>query len=237
MRFVLKLDKAYLATLSHQDILARFKLTKSLSTSSMYLYDHRGCIQHYRTPEDILEAFYAVRLAAYDDRKAHLLQRLSRKCIVLENKVRFVQCVLAGEVRWNQSEAEIGDILAARHILRLNLDADNLGLKGEREGDEKEEKEEEKGKKNEEVVVSYHYLLDMKIRSLTKENVEKLQKEFDETRAHHTCLAQTSTVDLWLQDLDAYSACAAASAAATAAAVAPEAETTKKTKPRKVVKK
>lgn len=193
--FVIKLEKGYLPTLSHQDILARFKLTKSLSTSSMYLYDHQGCIQHYRTPEEILEAFYTVRLGAYQDRKANLLQLLSRKCIILENKVKFVQCVLEGHVQWNQSEDDIAAILAARHIQRLNLDSQSQSP------------------------ASYHYLLDMKIRSLTKENVEKLQKEYDETRTHHTRLENTLTADMWLHDLNVYVAAAeAATAAATASA-------------------
>ena len=51
--------------------------------------------------------------------------------------------------------------------------------------------------------VSYHYVLDMKIRSLTKEKVEALQKEYEQKRVEYDLLGAKKITDMWLNDLAA----------------------------------
>ncbi|CAL5380329.1 unnamed protein product [Camellia sinensis] len=49
--------------------LKKFKLTTTISTSNMHLFDPKGVIKKYETPEQILEEFFHVRLEFYEKRK------------------------------------------------------------------------------------------------------------------------------------------------------------------------
>jgi DNA topoisomerase II len=52
-----------------QGLLEFFKLTGKISTSNMMCFDYDGKIRKYESPEEILEAFYPMRLAFYQKRK------------------------------------------------------------------------------------------------------------------------------------------------------------------------
>ncbi|ELA42466.1 uncharacterized protein VICG_00565 [Vittaforma corneae ATCC 50505] len=53
---------------------------------------------------------------------------------------------------------------------------------------------------------NFEYLLGMKISSLTKEKVEKLNKECEEKRTEYETLSRKSAYDLWSEDLDKFEA-------------------------------
>jgi DNA topoisomerase-2 len=188
--FLIKLEKGFIQSLSDEDILKRFKLTKILNTSSMYLYNDKGEIQHYKTPEEIMEDFYNIRLEYYQRRKDYLLQKLLRECIVLENKVKFVESVLADKIKWNIPEEELEVILAHLGLNMLNLEEFDLGIdfttRIPKEG----------------AKVNYNYLLEMKIRSLTREKVLSLQKEYEEKRVEYDILEKKPIARLWIEDMD-----------------------------------
>ncbi|CAL5420288.1 unnamed protein product [Camellia sinensis] len=52
-----------------EGLLKKFKLTTTISTSNMHLFDPKGVIKKYETPEQILEEFFHVRLEFYEKRK------------------------------------------------------------------------------------------------------------------------------------------------------------------------
>ena len=79
---------------SESDLLTMFKLSSSLSTTNMTLFDAQGCLRNYETPEDILEEFYEIRKRFYSARKEHLLKEPKAKVNRLENKTRFIGEVL-----------------------------------------------------------------------------------------------------------------------------------------------
>jgi hypothetical protein len=114
-----------------------------------------------------------------------------RECIVLENKVKFVQSVLDEKIKWNQNEDIIETRLHELTINRLDVDEFNLGIDLNTRVPLPDAK------------VSYHYVLDMKIRSLTKEKVESLQKEYDQKRVEYDLLGAKKITDMWLDDLAA----------------------------------
>jgi DNA topoisomerase-2 len=188
--FLIKLEKGFIQSLSDEDIMKRFKLTKILNTSSMYLYNDNGEIQHYKTPEEIMEDFYNIRLEYYQKRKDYLLQKLLRECIVLENKVKFVESVLADKIKWNIPEEELEVILAELGLNMLNLDEFDLGI-------DFTTRVPKDGSK-----VNFNYLLEMKIRSLTKEKVVSLKKEYEEKRVEYDILEKKPIAGLWIEDMD-----------------------------------
>ncbi len=194
VNFLIKLEKDFLKTLSVDDILKRFRLTKVLTTSSMYLYNDKGEIQHYKTPEEIMEEFYTVRLEFYQKRKDYLLQKLMRECIILENKVKFVQAVLDDKIKWNLPEEEIETILKDLGLNRLDTEDFNLGI----------DIVTRIPKVGYETKVSFDYLLEMKIRSLTKEKVQALMKEYEEKLVEYDLLEAKKITQIWLDDLQQF---------------------------------
>lgn len=59
-----ELDKA-----AEQGLINYFKLITKISTNNMMCFDAEGKIKKYNTPEEIIEEFYAIRLAYYQKRK------------------------------------------------------------------------------------------------------------------------------------------------------------------------
>src|SRR5690606_36743850 len=68
-----------------------FKIQSTLSTTSMVLFDHNGCLRKYETPEEIINEFYPVRLEYYSKRKAYYEGILEAEALKLENQARFIQ--------------------------------------------------------------------------------------------------------------------------------------------------
>ena len=73
-------------------LMGKFKLTASLNSSNMNLFDEHGRITKYADPRDILSAFYSLRLDYYEKRKEMLLQKLRLEQRKLSNKVRIDHC-------------------------------------------------------------------------------------------------------------------------------------------------
>lgn len=75
---------------------AELKLTstKGLSTNNMYLFDENGRIRKYGSANEILHAFFMVRMTCYSARRESLLSTLGNEHIVLSTKARFVQAVI-----------------------------------------------------------------------------------------------------------------------------------------------
>lgn len=50
-------------------LMKKFKLTTSVATSNMMLFDAEGQIKKYETPEDVIREFYDIRLQYYEKRR------------------------------------------------------------------------------------------------------------------------------------------------------------------------
>ncbi|KAL1190676.1 DNA topoisomerase 2 [Cardamine amara subsp. amara] len=95
VEFDLKLTKQNMAAARKEGFLKTFKLTTTISTSNMHLFDKEGVLKKYATPEQILEEFFELRLEYYKLRKKIRLENLKLELLKLDNKVRnkaeFVQ--------------------------------------------------------------------------------------------------------------------------------------------------
>jgi DNA topoisomerase-2 len=69
VHFVVTMGAKELEKAEQQGLLDFFKLIGKISTSNMICFDFEGKIRKYDSPEEILEAFYPVRLAHYQKRK------------------------------------------------------------------------------------------------------------------------------------------------------------------------
>jgi len=57
----------------------------------MVLFDHNGILRRYKTPEEICEEFFMVRLKMYNKRKEFMVGTLQSQCSKLDNIARFIK--------------------------------------------------------------------------------------------------------------------------------------------------
>jgi DNA topoisomerase-2 len=67
-----------------------FKLQSTMSTTSMVLFDHLGCLRKYETVGEILTEFFDLRLKMYDKRKKYMVGMLQSEAGKLSNQARFI---------------------------------------------------------------------------------------------------------------------------------------------------
>jgi DNA topoisomerase-2 len=69
VHFVVKFQtKEALDEIEAEGLMKRFKLTTTISTTNMIMFDRNGTIRKY-TPDEVLEEFFAIRMEFYSRRK------------------------------------------------------------------------------------------------------------------------------------------------------------------------
>ena len=138
----------------------KLQLYSSINTSNMHLYNHNKQITKYDTAEDILEEFYKIRLDIYNKRKDRHIKFLNNQLLILINKKKFLdQCMNQDiklfdiENKKFRSEKDILTDVTNRGFPKLSSNIDATGEE-----------------------LTYHYISDMNIFSITEENVTELHK-------------------------------------------------------------
>ena len=153
------------------------KLSKSLATNNMHLYNPQGVITKYETTNDILDEYFNYRLKFYDSRKQNMIQSLDKELRILENKVRFIKKVINFTIK----------------VFRVKID---------KVRDQLEEKKFEKFDINNSGKESYDYLTSLPIHSLTEEKIVELKNLRDNKREELEILEETTIQEMWTYDLD-----------------------------------
>lgn len=181
-------------------LLGKFKLTKSVATTNMHLFDENNRIMKFDTANEILDYFYTARIDCYKKRKDHMLKNMRREQRMLSNKARFIEEVCSDDlVVSNRKRATIlTDLKERKYDLFPKEDARN----NSRNNDADSDSEDAEDSSNADLAKGYEYLLGMKIWSLTFEKAEKLRKELAEKTHAVTRLEQTPPSTLWENDLD-----------------------------------
>lgn len=162
---------------NEEKLLETFNLTSTISMTNMHLHSHDGSIKLYNNEIEILKEYYDVRFDLYVKRKEHLLNKYKDDLDKISSKFRFIKGFIDGEiVLVNKEEEEVYEKL--------------------------EEMKFKKRESNNSKTDNYDYLLDMKIRTLTKKRMEELQKEKDEKTKIVKQIESTSPGQMWKNDLD-----------------------------------
>ena len=74
------------------------KLTSTLNTSNMHLFDETGQIRKFESTNEIIERFVKLRLHMYKQRKNHLLELWNNECHKLQEMIKFMELVMDDEV-------------------------------------------------------------------------------------------------------------------------------------------
>ncbi|XP_068647207.1 DNA topoisomerase 2-like [Aristolochia californica] len=180
----------------------KFRLTSTISTSNMHLFDPRGVIKKYDNPEQILEEFVPLRFEYYVKRKKALLENLQLDLLKVDNKVRFILGVVQGEI-----------VVSNRKRAELFLELKQKGFtpfpNKPKNAEDAAESEEAEGDQEVAATVAvqssdYDYLLSMPIGSLTLEKVQDLLAQQDKIRKEFEELEGVTPEGLWMRDLDAF---------------------------------
>lgn len=149
-----------------------FKLFTSASTSNMHLFDAEDKLKKYATVSEIIDDYYDTRLKLYLVRKNHLIDVLQKELVLLSNKSKYIQEVLAGTVDLRRKKKdEVTHMLQSKSYAIIGDDED------------------------------YKYLTKMPMDSVTEENVTKLNKEFEQKTKELAELEATSPQDMWSREL------------------------------------
>uniref|UniRef100_A0ACD5TW45 Uncharacterized protein n=1 Tax=Avena sativa TaxID=4498 RepID=A0ACD5TW45_AVESA len=203
--FELVLSEKNMDIAKQEGLEKKFKLTTTLGTTNMHLFDSDGKIRKYETPEDVLEEFFKLRFEFYGKRKEVMLENIGNELVKLDNKVRFILAVISGDIVVNnRKRAELFLELKQKKYKPLpkkKVTAEPVAV-GATEVDEENDEspvEAAAGVNGSD----YEYLLAMAIGTLTMEKVQELIAQQENLKDEVDRLRQTSPKDLWLRDLDA----------------------------------
>ena len=194
VRFRVELSAEQLAVAEEVGLLKAFKLTSTISTLNMHLFDHTGHIQRYSSAQDIIEAYFPLRLALYHRRRAHLLASLSSQLQLLTQRARFIRLVLAEPTLIAAPRHEVEKTLQARGFPRRRGVGGVVEEGKAVDGGRGSEAEGEEG--------GWDYLLDMRLGVLVKEEVERLEQETRKVEVQLVELQGKTAEQLWSDDLD-----------------------------------
>ncbi|KAM0149457.1 hypothetical protein ACHAQE_009050 [Botrytis cinerea] len=202
VHMIIQMDDKHMKEALKEGLAEKFKLNKTVATSNLVAFDHRGQIRKYDKVEDILEEFYEQRLKMYTVRKAHWMKKLNVEYRKLTNQARFVTEIIENKLIVSKKKKPV---LVAELRKRgyegfpKITDAKKAG-----EADDVVENEEEVTADEDAGARDYDYLLGLPIWSLTQERVDKLNKQMYDKKDEIDTLDRLSEKDLWCEDLDAF---------------------------------
>ena len=151
------------------------KLTDTLNTNNMVMFDENFKIRKYNNVNEIIENFCNVRMKFYVLRKERILNDILQKVKILKNKKRFIEEVM-------------DDVLILKRKKQSTIETE---LKERDYAEETDEK-------------GFGYLLRLQINSFTEEKILELESSILKKETEYDALFQTSEKQLWINDLDAF---------------------------------
>eukprot|EP00178_Gracilaria_changii_P015956 TRINITY_DN448_c0_g1_i1.p2 TRINITY_DN448_c0_g1~~TRINITY_DN448_c0_g1_i1.p2 ORF type:complete len:1029 (-),score=202.61 TRINITY_DN448_c0_g1_i1:8870-11956(-) len=180
----------------------KLKISSSLSTNNMVLFDKDGRIRKYDSPQEIIKEFFGTRYELYEKRRLYILEELQKELLRLDNKQRFILMVVDGKLK--VSKRKKVEIIS--DLKRLKFDPiPRGGKRKESEGDELDEDNDggdvEGSSLHTEDEKNYDYLLSMPLWSLTFEKVQQLRSQRDKKEAEIHEMEAKTVKHLWEADL------------------------------------
>lgn len=97
-----------------------FKLTTTLSTSNMHLFNEKGELVKYENVCDIIDDFIKIRYKTYETRKEYIIKKMEEQILFLENRVNYLNENIEGTIDLRRKkEAEITNILETKGYSKI----------------------------------------------------------------------------------------------------------------------
>jgi DNA topoisomerase-2 len=165
-----------IADKTDEQLASAFRLSSVISSTFMYLFDAEEKLRRFDDYESILRCHATARLELYGRRRAHQLEELRVKSVVLTQKAHFVRLVVDGKIELRgQPEAAFVAALEANGLEPIPVSPG--GAPG------------------------HDHLLDMSFRVCTAEHIARLEAEIVKQAAALASLEGQTPADLWECDL------------------------------------
>jgi DNA topoisomerase-2 len=120
---MVQFPKGKLAQMSSEVLEKLLKMTTTVSTTNMHLFDAERKLHKYGSIVEIIDAFYVTRLSVYHKRKAALVSGMRALLVRLSNRARYILEVLSGVVDLRKkTNQEVVEMLEGFHYDRLEGD-------------------------------------------------------------------------------------------------------------------
>ena len=91
------------------------KLSTTIKTSNIHMFNGERKLKKYENVEELVCDYYTVRLAAYHRRKAHLLDVLAKKMLLLSNKARYIEYNLIDKIDLRRKTVDAVNTMLTSH--------------------------------------------------------------------------------------------------------------------------
>lgn len=99
------------------------KLTTTISSTNIHMFDKDCKLQKYENVEDIIEAFYGVRMATYEARKNNLVENMRSLLVKLSNRAKYILATLEGTVDLRKKNAaQVTEMLESQTFAKIDGD-------------------------------------------------------------------------------------------------------------------
>ena len=188
----IKFKITFVEPVSEKTVIEALGLNLNLKNTNMVAFDSMNQIRRYDTIYQIVDEWFDVRYETYEKRREMIIQQLEYELRRISNKCRFISENIEKVIDVkNISKKQIISILETRGYDKLS-DKKNT-ISSTDESDDQEDSDS----------LSYDYLLNMKIYSLTKEKFEELKRKQGETEKHLNDYKKLTIEEIWLSELDA----------------------------------
>ena len=149
-----------------------FKLTTTISTTNMNMFNEKKQLHKYANVEEIIDAYFDVRMEMYRKRKHAQVNAMKEKVKELSNRARFIQEVVANtmDLRKFKDDIELDSALSTKKYDKHND--------------------------------KYDYLTHMPMHNITKLRVEKILKEKEDVIRELDILEKTQLTSMWKNELN-----------------------------------
>lgn len=192
----LNIEKCNIEQMSNEELIKFFKLSGTLSISNMVLFDPSGKLRKYETIKEIILEFFEHRLDLYEKRKAYLVKELEFEVKRLQNKARFIRCVVDSEIEISRKKKK--DII--QDLVRNKFDQFNPKVSPQ----DNQELDDNTDDHIDDMASGYDYLLSMKLWSLTEEKIMELNEQVKDKENRLSELLLMTGKQMWLNDLDEF---------------------------------
>jgi DNA topoisomerase-2 len=115
--------KGVLSGMSNDALEKTLKLATSVSTSNMHMFNAECKLHKYESVAEIIDEFYAVRMATYAKRKANQVQVMEQKLVKLSNRAKYILGNLDGTIDLRRKTNEtVVKLLEEKEFDRLDGD-------------------------------------------------------------------------------------------------------------------
>ena len=159
--------------INKNEVIKKLKLTTSINTSNMHVFDEYCKIRKISCPEEIIYRFYKIRKSHFTKRKKYLIDKLESEYSILESKIKFINYVISEKI-----------IIFNRQRVDINkqIELVDPGIT--------------------KIDNSWDYLLDLKMWSLTQEKIKEMEDRMKKMNKELELLRKTSVSEMWTSELE-----------------------------------